>query len=110
EGVEGPLVDGRPYTGPAFEELAEAYHVEAVAAHKQHAKVSAPLPVLVPVSAEGDGQGDGDVPSRPDLSGNGEVREPEPVAVAEGDGSPSMEADGAPEEAPPSKGRRKKKD
>ena len=107
EGVEGPLVDGRPYTRPAFEELAEAYHMEAVAAHKQHAKVSAPLPVLMPVSTDAEGHGDGEVPSRPDLSGNGEVREP--VAVAEGDGSSGAQAQPVNEDPPPSRGRRKKK-
>ncbi|TML00501.1 MAG: hypothetical protein E6G40_05835 [Actinobacteria bacterium] len=76
-----------------------------MAAHKQHAKVTVPLPVLEPVVEDGDGQVDG-VPSRPDLSGNGEVREP--VAVADGDGS-SPPAEVAVEEAPPSKARRKKK-
>src|SRR5439155_26752746 len=103
QGLQGPLVDGRPYGSPEFGERAEAYHEEAVAAHKQHAKVTVPLPVLEPVVA--DGQVDG-VPSRPDLSGNGEVSEP--VAVADADGS-SPPAEVAVEEAPPSKARRKKK-
>ena len=106
EGLQGPLVDGRPYGSPEFGERAEAYHEEAVAAHKQHAKVTVPLPVLEPVVADGDGQVEA-VPSRPDLSGDGEVREP--VAVADGGGSTPAPAEVAVEEAPPSKARREKK-
>jgi ATP-dependent Zn protease len=84
EGAAGPLVDGRPYTTPEFEDQAEDYHRQAVVAHKGHAKVHVPLPVLVPVSI----QGNGGVPARPDTPGNGEVREP----VAEGDGAVSLES------------------
>ncbi|MGH2555567.1 MAG: AAA family ATPase, partial [Actinomycetota bacterium] len=71
EGVEGPLVDGRVYTSPEFEGLAESYHVQAAAAHKDHEKVSVPLPVLATVAA-GDGQSGGQE-SEAETSGNGEL-------------------------------------
>jgi ATP-dependent Zn protease len=72
EGVEGPLVDGRQYTSPDFQDVAESYHTKAAAAHKDHEKVSVPLPVLVAV-APPEGEGDGDVSSA-ESSGNGEVQ------------------------------------
>jgi hypothetical protein len=108
DGRQGPLVDGRPYHLPEFVEQVEAYHAEAVMAHQEHASVALHMPAL-PAIVGGDGHGDGEVPSRPDLSGNGEVREPEPVAVAEGDGSPKAEAEASAKEPPPARGRRKKK-
>jgi cell division protease FtsH len=46
EGREGPLIDGRPYHSKEFEEMAEAYHAQVVAAHKRHSRVDLPLPVL----------------------------------------------------------------
>jgi cell division protease FtsH len=46
EGREGPLIDGRPYQSKEFEEMAEAYHAQVVAAHKRHSRVDLPLPVL----------------------------------------------------------------
>jgi ATP-dependent Zn protease len=46
EGREGPLIDGRPYHSEDFEEMAEAYHAQVVAAHKRHSRVDLPLPVL----------------------------------------------------------------
>ena len=46
EGREGPLIDGRPYHSKQFEEMAEAYHAQVVAAHKRHSRVDLPLPVL----------------------------------------------------------------
>ena len=55
EGVEGPLIDGRPYHTPAFREAAEAYHARVVAAHQQHAKVDAPLPELPVLAGVGAG-------------------------------------------------------
>jgi cell division protease FtsH len=67
EGRLGPLLDGRPYRTPEFLEMAEAYHVKVVAAHKGHAKVEGPLPPLpmvsqVPVEAIGEaGLGDGEL-------------------------------------------------
>jgi cell division protease FtsH len=90
EGVPGPLVDGRSYVTTEFAEQAEDYHREAVVAHKGHAEVNLPLPVLVPAAGEGDGRGNGEVPARPDAPGNGEVRNP--PAVAEGNGAGSVEA------------------
>jgi cell division protease FtsH len=72
EGHQGPLLDGRPYSTPEFLENAESYHRTVVAAHKNHEKVSVPLPVLVGVAA-GDGQG-GAEPSKAETSGNGELQ------------------------------------
>jgi ATP-dependent Zn protease len=46
EGRSGPLVDGRIYANPVFAELAEAYHAQAVAAHKGHGVLDAPLPTF----------------------------------------------------------------
>ena len=46
DGVQGPLVDGRPYKTDAFLEQAEDYHRLAVEAHKGHGKVDAKLPVF----------------------------------------------------------------
>jgi hypothetical protein len=99
EGREGPLVDGRVYVGREFDEVTEAYHAQAVAAHKGHDRVSVPLPVLTWTgdadAAAGNGSGragspasgNGDVasaataptPGRPDLDGEPEETEPEPA-------------------------------
>ena len=46
EGRPGPLIDGRPYASGSFDEIAEAYHGEVVAAHKSHEKVRIPLPAV----------------------------------------------------------------
>ncbi len=46
EGREGPLIDGRVYHSKEFLEMAEAYHAQVVSAHKRHARVNLPLPVL----------------------------------------------------------------
>jgi cell division protease FtsH len=46
EGQQGPLIDGRPYHSPEFAETVEAYHRDAVTAHKSHSNVKVPLPVL----------------------------------------------------------------
>jgi hypothetical protein len=51
EGTRGPLVDGRPYGDEAFQERLEEYHEAAVASHRAHAPLTAPLPRLSP---EGD--------------------------------------------------------
>ena len=110
EGVQGPIVDGRAYRRDDFEGAAEAYHREAVAAHKEHAKVTTPLPVLVPLEAEGSTGGDGELPARPDLSGNGEVREPQPLPVADGAAASPIPASAAADQPPPARRRRKKKD
>jgi cell division protease FtsH len=46
EGRQGPLIDGRPYHGTDFKEMAETYHAKVVAAHKDHSAVKVPLPSL----------------------------------------------------------------
>ena len=46
EGRSGPLVDGRPYTEPELMAELESYHRDAVEAHRRHAAMSTPLPVL----------------------------------------------------------------
>src|SRR5204863_2206644 len=51
EGFKGPLVDGRVYHEATFMELAEAYHVHAVQAHRGKAKVGVALPSLVRAAA-----------------------------------------------------------
>ena len=48
-GVEGPVVDGRPYRQPEFAAELEAYHQRAVTAHASDR--SMPLPVPVPSPA-----------------------------------------------------------
>ena len=45
-GTKGPLIDGRQYHTSEFKELAEAYHAEAVRAHRGHDEVHIPLPIL----------------------------------------------------------------
>jgi cell division protease FtsH len=49
KGVEGPVVDGRPYRQPEFTAELEAYHLRAVTAHASDR--SLPLPVPVPSPA-----------------------------------------------------------
>jgi ATP-dependent Zn protease len=46
EGRPGPLIDGSEYRSREFLDQAEAYHSQVVAAHKAHAAVHIPLPVL----------------------------------------------------------------
>jgi cell division protease FtsH len=46
DGTEGPLVDGRPYADPALRVELERYHELAVDAHRAHAAVGAPLPLV----------------------------------------------------------------
>ena len=56
DGRQGALIDGRPYRSPEAALQIEAYHVEAVAAHKARSKVALPLPVMaqfVPAQASG---------------------------------------------------------
>ena len=48
EGIQGPLVDGRPYHDPAFQAALETYHARAAAAHDEHAEVDDSMPVLIP--------------------------------------------------------------
>jgi cell division protease FtsH len=69
DGVRGPLVDGRPYHEAEFPELVEAYHSEALSAHKSHSQPALPLPIL-PAMGGQDG-------------GGAKVGHPAPLAVAE---------------------------
>jgi cell division protease FtsH len=103
EGSEGPIIDGRAYRHVDFEEMAEAYHVQAVAAHKEHAKVSVPLPVLPALAL---GAGNGEVPDRPDVSGNGEALKP--AGAADGDGAEAPQGQALTEKQPGRRGRRDK--
>ena len=48
EGTQGPLVDGRRYRDPAFEEELEEYHRACLAAHQAHGDVARLIPVPVP--------------------------------------------------------------
>ncbi len=57
DGVRGPLVDGRPYHEAEFPELVEAYHSEAVSAHKTHSQTALPLPILPRAVSGQDGDG-----------------------------------------------------
>ncbi|GAC1384883.1 MAG: hypothetical protein NVSMB4_12370 [Acidimicrobiales bacterium] len=61
EGRAGPLIDGRVYTDPGFQAVAESYHSAVLDAHRRHARVDislpspaqwAPTPAIV--GAEGD--------------------------------------------------------
>jgi ATP-dependent Zn protease len=45
EGSQGPLVDGTVYASDEFFARIEAYHEDAVRAHREHAKVTTELPV-----------------------------------------------------------------
>jgi ATP-dependent Zn protease len=56
EGRQGPLIDGRVYSNPAFLADAEAYHHRALEAHMQHSHVDLPLPALA-ATALADGNG-----------------------------------------------------
>jgi cell division protease FtsH len=86
DGRPGALIDGRPYHTPETEAMLEAYHVEAVHAHKGHANVGLPLPVLAPFE------------SATPAGGNGDRPKGEPPAVPEPSGSA---VDVAPSAAPP---------
>jgi cell division protease FtsH len=57
EGRQGPLIDGRVYGHPGFLSEAEAYHLRALDAHKQHSQVDLPLPALAAAVASADGNG-----------------------------------------------------
>jgi hypothetical protein len=95
DGTKGPLVDGRAYAQQEFRDLAEAYHSQAVTAHRSHARVAIQLPAVTLVAepeASGNGSnphslpsGNGEAPAgaaarppgRPDLDGESEEPEPE---------------------------------
>jgi ATP-dependent Zn protease len=51
-GIQGPLVDGRPYFEPGIAQDLEDYHERAVSAHREHANVGIPLPRLRVVQGE----------------------------------------------------------
>ncbi|MGH9188881.1 MAG: AAA family ATPase [Acidimicrobiales bacterium] len=57
EGRRGPLVDGRVYADPGFAAVVEAYHSQAVVAHKGSAGFDIPLPVLNGHRPEYDSEG-----------------------------------------------------
>ncbi|MEO7836742.1 MAG: AAA family ATPase [Acidimicrobiales bacterium] len=71
EGIEGPLVDGRPYHTQEFREVAERYHAMALQAHGAHGSVDVPLPRFVVaqqpelVGGARDGAGFGPPPPEP---------------------------------------------
>ncbi|NDA81106.1 MAG: ATPase, partial [Actinobacteria bacterium] len=46
DGVEGPMVDGRPYAKSKNIKILEAYHEAAMKAHKDHNSPSIALPEL----------------------------------------------------------------
>jgi cell division protease FtsH len=72
EGRQGLLIDGSAYRTPGFPERLEAYHLEAVRAHKGHDKVAIPMPSVVP-------------PTPALVSGNGEVSDGEALSEDDGD-------------------------
>ena len=100
EGREGPLLDGRPYHTSEFAQMAEAYHVKVVAAHKAHAKVEARLPSLpalgqLTLDASPAAVVANDGESAPaDATGNGELTAEIPSASTDGEDAPPA-GDGA---------------
>ncbi|MEM7273544.1 MAG: AAA family ATPase [Actinomycetota bacterium] len=63
DGTVGPLIDGRIYGTQEMRDELAAYHELAAAAHRQHAKVEAPLPPPAAlVSQLGNGTDTGTVP------------------------------------------------
>ena len=122
DGREGPLVDGRPYHTPEFMELAERYHVAALAAHQAHSSISLPLPQwssngnghhpfgpqdrLGPLPGTGHTNGDALFRPEPDEANLHDDGPPvdtaeaaDPVVVHDGDGPP--DADTPTDLAPP---------
>ena len=102
EGREGPLVDGRPYTDPAFLAELETYHAAAVQAHEQHSPVSAPLPAAPTTPAASSSQV---VPGQivPDPHGFAQAPDWVVAGVQDGNGTPAPSAVSgpAPEPEPP---------
>lgn len=74
EGRPGPLIDGRPYRTDQFRREAEAYHVAAAAAHKDHSTAQLRLPALPASPADGHPLGDG--------NGSGPIAPEEPGEAA----------------------------
>jgi cell division protease FtsH len=52
DGVQGPLVDGRPYRTATFLADAESYHAAVIDAHKHHDALLVPMPDLGAIAAE----------------------------------------------------------
>jgi cell division protease FtsH len=46
EGVQGSIIDGRPYRNRAFLAKIERYHKAALVAHRDHQSPDVPIPVL----------------------------------------------------------------
>jgi cell division protease FtsH len=79
EGRQGPLIDGRPYHTPEFARLAETYHDEAVVAHRAHAAVRVPLPVLTAAYEIAAERGDDDDGSNGEVTAGSQEQEAEPL-------------------------------
>jgi cell division protease FtsH len=94
EGRRGALLDGRPYHDPRFLEEAEAYHLEAVKAHRQHAGVAAPMPQLHPATPEA-------AAFSPDPNGAVRPQVVGPVALQTGGGDESPNGDAHDSESRP---------
>jgi cell division protease FtsH len=81
DGEQGTLLDGRAYSSPEVLDRLEAYHTEALAAHRSSSKVRASLPELPEFSPPSDLSA---------AEGNGEIAaEPTPIR---GDGSSTPES------------------
>jgi hypothetical protein len=70
EGRKGPMIDGRKYHTPEFLAIAEAYHAEAVRAHREHSSLDLRLPILpaiddIPVPALVDSANGSESPTLP---------------------------------------------
>jgi hypothetical protein len=73
DGIEGSLVDGRPYHDPVFRQQLLDYHAAAVQAHRDHDKVEGSLPeppamALVPGS-NGHGKEQATSTTEPEIDG-----------------------------------------
>ena len=98
EGRQGPLVDGRQYEIPEFAGQVAAYHGEALAAHREHARVKVPLPALPTPSSNGPpGTGDGDVLKADPEIGDGQQE----IGAAVGSNPENLAGDGREREAEP---------
>ena len=63
DGTAGPLVDGRPYHTAEARETLEAYHREALEAHRAYGRIEVPLPVMAPFEPEAPAGGNGSGPA-----------------------------------------------
>ena len=107
EGNQGPTMDGRIYHDPQFQERLEAYHADALRAHKRADRSPilvpvAPLPEQVPVAAAARFE------STYTTNGDHEPQlltvEPDPTTIAEAEKWPLLRADPDGPEEPPSNG------